>query len=244
MKLIILLCFLTQLTKASSLGEVQKIIELRQNVETVSQELDQQNQRQNAEIEMLVQRKNELELNFSRDRLKLQVLKNKSEWNQNHKISGLKTSKSDAVFIKKWILGLQNWVQRSLPINQESRLEQILEFEKRLQAEEPVEVLIWDIWSFIDGEIKMTKSNQYELMNLPLADPTLAEVARIGMLQVYFKTPDKQYGYAVKNDKKWTYQITNQEIEKAAIQKILNAVKEKKSRTRLDFPGLVVQGNL
>ncbi len=234
----------SQFAFGSSEIETERLIELRQAVESASQELDQLNQRQNSEIEMLLQRKNELEMTFSRDRLKKQVLEQKATMLKQTEISKSGLSKTDLSVLNKWLVGLKTWVQQSIPIHQESRLQKVSELETRIKNQEPAEVLIWDLWYLTEEEIKLTKSNQYELLKLPLQPEVLTEVARIGMLQAYFKTPTQQYGYALKDGKTWTFKVTEVDSEKNAIQKILAVVQEKKSKLRLDFPGLKAEGTL
>lgn len=220
-------------------AEIEKLTELRQTVENSALALEQLNQRQNSEITTLIQRKSELQLLTSRDQLQIQVLEKKNDNHQKNPSSEVKMTAADRAVLARWISSLKTWIEESLPLHQEVRLQKVTDLESRLQNHEPPEVLIWDLWSLTENEIKMTKGHQYELINLPIeAETQLSEVARLGMLQAYFKTTGNEFGYLTKEEGQWAFKKTSDKKEKAAIDRILKTVREKQSRVILDLPGL------
>lgn len=219
----------------------KKLMELRSQVEKRAQKLEQSQNLKDAEIQSLQQRKNEIENLISRERLKKDIAMGKKSGLQNKKIVRIA---EDEKFIKKWIYDLKVWVNSSLPYKTSERLLDLEKIEGRFASGDPLEALAQDLWFFTEKEMKQTQSNRFEVSKVLLdGKETTAQLAKIGMLQMYFKTSEGVLGRADYSGGKWTLIQSLDKDESTAIEKVLSKLKSEKGSTYLELPA-VQRGNL
>lgn len=62
------------------------------------------------------------------------------------------------------------------------------------------------LWAFLEDELRLTRENVLDRQVVPLpTGDTLAEVARLGMVAMYFRTTDGQVGHTVRTADGWSW---------------------------------------
>ena len=102
----------------------------------------------------------------------------------------------------------RTYVRRALPFQTEDRLAEIDNLEQILSDGnvEPQTVLT-RLWNVVQSEYRLTGESGLFRQTIEVnGEEQLAEVARLGMVLLYFRTFDDQYGYAVPtSDTGWRF---------------------------------------
>jgi hypothetical protein len=222
---------------------IRKILELRLAVEKNSGRYEARQKIRAKDLEALELRRIELEQALSKERFREEVADSKKLGLQGLMNEANETPeqtvkrRADQARIKSWILELESWINAGIPFKKESRLADLEKVRLKLQENEPSEILVQDLWALTEKEIKLTSSSRHELMKIRLEDEVPAQVARIGLMQMYFKTAKNQFGYAEKIDNKWILSVKSNPDEIRAIERILTQLKSEKNGAYLELPG-------
>lgn len=130
-------------------------------------------------------------------------------------------------------------ISSSLPYKQEERILSLKNIETQIQEGKPLESLVQDLWKLTENELRLTQTNQFEIMKILLnGQRTTAQVAKIGMLQMYFKTADSVVGRADKGQSGWKLLVAQEAKEVAAIERALEKIKNEKGSAFIELPGV------
>ena len=228
--------FMFLMANANYDEQIVKLSELRQKVENLSIKRQSDQKQKNLELESLMGRKAELEQLLSRERLKNQIAINKN--NLNQKMGQVqKQNQNDQRWIKKWIEELKQYVQVGLPYQQEKRLKSVDLISQRLESQESHEVLVQDLWKLTENELELTRTNTFELGSLKISDDEeTAEIVKLGMLKLFFKTAKGKRGFAKLENNQWSLQVLDDEKLIHAVDQILSQVQQQKGSALLSFP--------
>jgi hypothetical protein len=220
----------------------QQLIPLRSQMEKEAQNLESFQQSLDQQIQALQGQVLELNQNLSREKLKSKVLAEKTKRLMSFTNQGPTGTLEDQKFVSQWIEDLKVWVDGSLPFQKQQRLSKLEELSSRFKKKEPLEPLVWDLWSFTSLELKNTKGFSNEVAQINLDGKLVtAEIAKLGMVHLYFKTTDQKMGYALKSKQGWTFQTAHSESELNAIDHIMKASRAKSFKNVYELPGLKVQ---
>ena len=83
------------------------------------------------------------------------------------------------------------------------------------------------LWAFYEDEIRLTKENGVFRQSINInGEERLVDVARVGMVAMFFKTSDDAYGYVTRQNGDWAYVITEDSDEKEQIAGLFDAFKK------------------
>lgn len=240
---LILLFFLNPMIYADVVTDLsQQLIPLRSRMEKQAQELENTQQALDQQIQALQAQALELNQNLSREKLKSKVLNEKTKRLTSFTNLGPTGSSEDQKFVSQWMEDLKIWVDQSLPFQKPQRLAKLEELQSRFKKKEPLEPLVWDLWSFTSQELKNTKGFSNEVTEISLDGKMVpAEVAKLGMVHMYFRTTDQRSGYSLKSKHGWTFQTAQTDSEKNAIDHVLSASRAKTFKNVYELPGLSLE---
>lgn len=205
------LLFLSVLTSAEPPLEemAAELARLRAEVETLSENISDHKATTNAEIRALSAQKVSLEAEIQRETLRArqlaQTLKNVQE--KIRLASATQAELQPAV--EQAIEQVRAVVLAGLPFKQAERLEELDKLTRDLKNN----VLtpsgaVARLWSRVEDEIRLTRENGlYQQLVALEGTEVLADVARVGMMMLYFKTPDNRYGYTYRDKDLWKYRL-------------------------------------
>lgn len=220
-----------------------KILSLRSEVEEAGNAIDESRRQRMANLDVLLQRKNEVELSLRKERLKTLQLQEKRKHLSSLTQSVAKKSELDSLVV--WAKDLKATVNNGIPFRKEERLEAIDAVAKRIEAgrESPVS-LATELWTLTEKELKMAGGNEYRLMKMKLANKEVdAEVARIGTIQTLFRSSSGELGYAKRSGSNWEWTVASSDQQKA-IDRLMNQFRDKSYSGWFELPGLSKGENL
>lgn len=205
-----------------------KLSELRGDVESLSGELDLKKEDHKARMRSLASQKAELQMEIQREELRLKqlkVTKNKQKArvseNEDRKVA-LRPAIEEAIGI------LREAVEQGLPFKREERLAEIDALAKHLEEGTlSVPVVLSRLWSKVEDELRLARENGlYKQVVQVGGEEMLTDVARVGMVMLFFRTRDGEFGRAVRTDGGWEYKVFTREEDHEMVAALFDAFKK------------------
>ncbi len=208
---LLLVCLCTLLSFNNAVADSidnlsERLIKLRSEVESLSEELVLLRQEHKQHMLGLVNQETELQSNIRSTQRKSKRLKKEIE--KNKQIAGQAGVEDHALkpIVNSAIDSLEASIKSRVPFMIDERLKSLqdikVNLEKGLVSSHKTARLLW---SFFEDEISLTKENGLYKQEIKLGDDfVLADVAKIGMVGLFYRTAEDDYGMAVL-DGDWRY---------------------------------------
>ena len=184
-----------------------KLIQLRGQVEGLNDDIEARQQDHRNRMASLSQRRAELEAQIQRQELDLEKVE--------RQIAELRetadTVDQEAAALEPVALGsareLEGFVTSSLPFTVDQRLAEIDAIRGKLSRQEiSTPRALNQLWTFVEDELRLARENLLFRQTIELdGNEQLADVVRVGMVMLFFRTGDGRYGYAARAGDGWTY---------------------------------------
>lgn len=200
----------------------------RSEVESLSNTLELTKTEYNEKLRSLATQRADIETQINREELRLaQIQQDLGDYRSRIQAN---RSAMDAIepLVAQVLAQTKAYIQRGLPFKVQERMAEVETLE-RLLAEESLETekVLARLWNLLESEFRLTtESGLYQQTIVLDQQPQLAEVARLGMTLLYFKTFDDEYGYALPTDAGWRYQRTTDRDEERQIAQLFDSIRK------------------
>ncbi|MBU0720811.1 DUF3450 domain-containing protein [bacterium] len=219
---------------ASSDNMAESLMKLRAEVEQLDSQISDEKDAYKAQMKSLTMQKSELDAMVSREELKIkQIEKELAKVKENIRKAS-KNSEGLNPIVNDAIESLVRMIQDSIPFKTNDRIASVLKIKEDLKNSllTPQKALLLVYNAYAD-EIRMTKENGIFKQSIELDGTSkLVEVARIGSVMMYFKTPNERVGYVTKDNGMWKYK---EELNKENQTQILNIFDAFKKQIRTGY---------
>lgn len=198
------------LSAEEDLGKLaDRLIQLRGEVESLNDEIESKQQQHKNRMTSLAQRNAELEAQIQRQELEVKKLQRQIEELRSEAKAVDEASAALRPVAKEVMNALERRVDTALPFTQSERKAEIEEIRAKLQKGElSTPRALNQLWTFVEDELRLTRENGMFRQTITLdGEEQLADVVRIGMVMLFFKTGDDRFGYAEQSGEGWTYRI-------------------------------------
>lgn len=185
----------------------QQLARLRGEVEQLSTELGRKDNDGRDQLRSLSRQKADLKLELQKEQVRLQ----KVQLTISQKRQVIQAEKEGAELVRPVFQAaledLRAWVRRSLPFRTGERLAELDKIDDQLKAGllTPPRALS-RLWTFVEDEFRLTRESGLYRQSVRVdGDEVLAEVIRVGMVMLFFKTGDGTTGFAVQEGTAWDY---------------------------------------
>ena len=224
---------------------VKSIMKLRADVEALYTKIDENKVAYKAQMKSLALQNadNDAQINRKSTSIKLADLEL-----QKIKVKIENTSTSNLELkplIKELITNLSTSINNGIPFKIQERIASIAKIQKDLEekliTEERALALLWASY---DDNIRLTKEIGIFKQNINIdGKDILAEVAKIGSVLLYFKTPNKKVGYINKDASTYTAVVVSDKDEIKNINNLFDALTKQIRTGFFTLPNaLVLQG--
>lgn len=197
-----------------------ELARLRTEVEAISARIADKKEQTRNELRTMASQKTSLEAEIQREELRTKQLQQALEEVQARvrEAGALQRDLKPAVFdaIRK----VRTPISTGLPFRVSERVAELDKLQKDLEEDVVLpSVAVSRLWTFVEDEFRLTRENGlYQQLIQIAGEEVLADVARVGMLMLYFRTPDERYGAVTKDGGAWKYVVyqTPEQIEKAS----------------------------
>lgn len=228
------LVLLTPLASADVPALMNKIVQLRSELESSNRELEAELKSRQAELDLWQQKRLELEGQMQKESLRTLQLDEKVKRLASRVKSDAKADPTGTSALNTWLDQAENWVRSSLPYRRGPRGEIIQSLRERLKRGlESPEILSAELWQFYDSEMKMALDNEYRITEVE--DVGKAEVARLGLYTLFAKSAEGSIRQAVMENGRWSMKPVDSTTESDA-ERLLQNLKSKKDQGLYSIP--------
>ncbi len=206
----------------------EELIDLRSEVEALHAELDEEKESYKSKMKSLAMQKSELEANIRREETRIKQLQDGIKKQRDLIAKNSEGSRKLVPMIVEAAAMLEKEVKTSLPFKKQERLNALAEIKTGVQASQfTPEKAANKLWAFYEDEIRLTKENGIFRQTITInGEERLVDVARVGMVAMFFKTSDDSYGYVKHQESDWAYVITEDSDEREQIAGLFDAFKK------------------
>lgn len=210
-----------------------RVAQLRAEVETLNTDVGLEKEALTADLRAVAGQKAELEAAVRRQELRLERLLGDEQAALREVEKQARDAGDDLEpIIREAIGGFRTHVEAGLPFQSTGRLEALDALEAHLNAHTlPTEQVAARVWAFAEDERHLTRENAIGRQVATIdGGEVLVDVARVGMVAMYFRTPDGQVGQVQRADDGWDWSVLTNEGHKVQINGLFDAL-EKGIRT-------------
>lgn len=217
----------------------QQIVERRARVETLSDEVAQTREAYAEQVRSLAAQIADVEVQTNRERLQLLQLDQDLE-RARAEIAAAEGSVTDVEpIVRTALAAYRTYVREALPFQTEDRLAEIDNLEQILDDGnvEPRTVLT-RLWNTVQSEFRLAGESGLFRQTIEVeGESQLAEVARLGMVLMYFRTFDDRYGYVVPvGGGRWEYLVATNREEARQISELFEGLRRNLREGFFDLP--------
>lgn len=209
-------------------GLAKRLAELRAEVEELSSELAAKQQETQDELRSYTRQKAELELELQREQTRLQKVRQLIQERRKQITQEQASGKQLEPLFDKEIAAMRDYVRSSLPFRTGERLAELDKIEEQWKGGLLTpERAVMRLWTFIEDEFRMTRENGLYRQTIRLdGREQLADVIRIGMVALYYRTSDDRVGYALRDGSNWSYQSVTERDDRRRVLQLFDSFKK------------------
>lgn len=202
------------------------LMKLRAEVEQLNSRIQDERDDTKARMRSLVLEKNELDATLGRETLKIKQIEQEIAKVKKQIEAASKNAKGIEPVVLEAVAHLKEHIATSIPFKTKERLDDVARIESQMkQGLITPQKALAEIWNSYADEIRMTKENGLFKQTITLeGKERLAEVARLGTVMMYFKTPDERVGYVAQDANGWYYKEVVSKEEKDQVLGLFDAM--------------------
>lgn len=226
-----LTCLTTgELAASGTVSELaERLATLRGEVEELSEQIEAQKADTRGRLRSIASQKMDLEMQVQREELRVRQLRKAREEQLEEVEAGEEARAQLEPTIRASIDRVRASVERGLPFKVEERLAELDELERRLDEKVlPPERAGARLWQFVEDELRLTRESGLYRQTIKVgSEEMLADVARLGMVALYFKTNDGRVGHVRRAGAgEWEYVELTEEGQVEQIMALFDAFKK------------------
>jgi hypothetical protein len=217
-------------TSAEALAE--ELVALRAEVQDLSETLDEERSRHSDRMQRLARQEAELAGETERNRSRLRELESDlAEYREQLERAGANNEELTPAVLAAADT-LRQRIEAGLPFKQGERQKAVTEIADDLRGGAiPPQDAVKKLWALAETELRMTRENSIHSQTIDLAgEETLVDVARVGMVALYFRTRDGRFGAALPQGDGWTFSTYTDGARADQVEKLFTDL-EKQIRT-------------
>ena len=226
---LMVLLFSTHLVASTSVENMaQSLMKLRAEVVSLDSQIEDEKDEFKASIKSLIMEKNELDTSIAREELSQKRLTKDLAKIKKQIIDQSKNSEGLKPIVLHTITKIEERIKSAIPFKVNDRLSDIKRISEQLEGAliTPQKALVL-VWNSYSDMIRMSKENAVFKQTILIdGKEVLAQVARVGSVMMYFKTPDDRVGYVTKDGGSYTYLESVEKEQKEQILTLFDAFKK------------------
>ena len=215
-----------------------ELVELRGEVQELNAELEQARQDHRNRMQSLERQRGELEAQARREELRVAKLeKDVAKMREQSAAAGAEAERIEPAVLQA-LAGARAWVETALPFKRAERLAELEDLERKIRtgAVSPHNG-VKRLWAFYEDELRLTGENGIYRQPVELeGEEVLADVARLGMVMLFFETSEERYGAALRTDGEWRFQLYQEREPAAQVADLFDNLRKQVRTGYFDLP--------
>ncbi len=223
----------------------KELVVLRAQIESLNAELGDMTAQHRATMNALAIQKGELEASKRREDLRVRELEEDLANNRARAREAGLASEALIPVATSAIDQLKTHVNTGFPFKRAERLAALNTLEDQLatQALTPARV-VNRLWGFYEDELRLARENGLYSQTIDLAgESVLADVAKLGVMAMYFETRDGRFGYARLDPDGWRFVEASGGGERQQIKALFDALQKQIRAGLFELPNGSIELN-
>ncbi len=217
----------------------KELARLRAEVEDLNARIDQEKEAMRTELRALETQKTDLALKIQKEELRVHEAERALERQRTTASAAGALEQAMRPTVDASITRLEGTVEDGLPFKVRERIDDLETL--RHQVEEglvsPIDAVA-RLWERVEDELRLARETGLYQQVVRLGDEeVLADVAKVGMVMLFFRTRDGRYGYAVKGKGGWSYRLAGSDTAAEEIAGLFDALKKQIRVGYFELPG-------
>lgn len=217
---------------------------LRAEVDRLATDIESKKETQRATLRSLAAQKMDVELGVARQQRQVEQLRDTLAQRRAEVVqtSGATADLKPALLAS--IDALRAVVAQSLPFKTRERLAVLDEIQTGLSGGTVTpEKTTARLWQFVEDELRLTRENGIYPQTITLGrDELLVDVARLGMVAIYFRASDGRVGFATHDAGAWSWRELSQPKHVTQVHNLFDALKKQIRSGYFELPLAFVGG--
>jgi len=193
---------------AAPSDQARRLAELRSEVEQLAARIDEIREESRSTARSSESRRLDLEARLRSEEARLAEITRRQERQRAALADETAAGEVLLPVLVEELTALRAQIARGLPYRIPERLAQVDDLVRQLRAGTltPQRGAL-RTWQLLEDELRLTRENVLDRQVIAWrGDETLVDVARIGMVMLYVRTPDGRFGVARREGDRWTYE--------------------------------------
>lgn len=219
----------------------QRLIVLRGEVEDLSTELAMQREEMKQSMAALLSQRSEIQARAGRERRNQDKLKKLLEKNREQaRLAGSNDGALTPVLLNA-ITDIENVVNSGLPFQVQERLTALQSIRSQLNSGVLSAPRAANrLWAFCEDELHLTRENGIYRQTIDIdGESVLVDVARLGMVMMYFRAPDQRYGMALHVNNEWRFELFVKEEDSQRVALLFESLQKQIRTGVFDLPSAI-----
>lgn len=205
-----------------------KLIELRTEVERLNNEINFAKEEHKQEMNYLWTQKNDMQAELERNDKSLQKLQTQLDKKiAENSEKGKSSEELKPVFMQQ-IDYVHEYINTSIPFKKSQRLADLKDLQDQVnQNLISTQRGFNKLWALIEDEIRLTKETGLYKQTIAiegLEEKKLVDIVRLGMMNIYFSTPEGEYGKLARTKDNWVFEISENIEDKKQISELFDSL--------------------
>jgi hypothetical protein len=185
----------------------ERLATLRAEVEELSSQVERKKETRRSRLRSLNNQKADLEFQLQREERRIAQLRARAD-RQREALADQNVSADElAPAVEDSMTMVRERIRRGLPFKRAERLQAVDDLERRLRQGtlSPQKASV-RLWSLVEDELRLTRENGLYRQVIRLGgEEMLVEVARLGMVAMYFRADDGRVGHVRRTGDEWQW---------------------------------------
>lgn len=217
-----------QTTQEVLVNLAEQIAERRARVESLQDEIQQTREEYNEEVRSLATQIADVEVQINREELRLAQIQQDIQRARQAIAAAQESVAEVEPLVRTTLEQLRTYIRTALPFQVEDRLAEVDTLERLLDdGNLDAQTILTRLWNTVESEFRLTEESGLFRQTIQVAgDQQLAEVARLGMVMLFFRTFDDRFGYAVPDSAgEWRYVVARSREESDQIEELFESLR-------------------
>ncbi len=204
-----------------------ELARLRQDVEARSHELGLAKEELRGRLKAIEAQKMEIEVAIRREELRLAQIEGEAASRREELAAHDTSGETLGPALRESLAAVRAEVERGLPFRKADRLAELDNLLRQLDAGDiTAETGIARLWAFMEDELRLCREVGMDRQIVQLSDgEVLADVARLGMVGIYFRTDGGVTGSAVREGEGWRWQAFTSRDDQKAVESLFEKLR-------------------
>lgn len=205
-----------------------QLVRLRAEVEDLSSGIEEKKADLRAQLRSTANQKGDLEMQIQRENLRLKQLQETRARQVEQLELVRQADQSAAPEVLASIETLRVAISEGLPFQVPQRLAELDKIEQQITTGTlSAQRASAQVWQIAENHLRLTReSGLYRQVIVIDGHETLAEVARLGMVAMYFMTGDGRVGVTSRRGDAWSYEVLNDPEDQRRVRDLFNSFKK------------------